>query len=54
MPKYIEIKRIEVERMRELMGDMTQKEFEEFTGGLNQQSARFLIIKGLLQQITFY
>lgn len=32
MPKHIERKRIEVERMRELMGDMTQKQFEELTG----------------------
>lgn len=31
MHKHIESKRIEVERMRELMGDMTQKEFEELT-----------------------
>ena len=32
MAKKPESKRIEVERMKELMGDMTQQQFEEKTG----------------------
>lgn len=32
LSKHTESKRTEVERMKELMGDMTQKQFEEMTG----------------------